>query len=346
MKAWFFTFCFVFTISTFSFSQQVSNKNWTLVHERTATWCPHCGDWGWKMKDEIFNTYADKNLIFMAVHHSGDLVNPTATEFGNNFSGSGQPIFYADGSNINLSSTNISSKVGEIKTVLDFKATQSVFAGVGVDATLNTNNKTLTAKAKVEFFDAVEGGDYYLGLYLVEDVVNFQSNHPSGSPLHKNVLRQTLLPSTFGKSLKTGAIAKGTVFNVDASLANINASRDKIKVVAIIWNKVGGKYLFFNANIANVGIPASTDFEADINNELIVMQNESKSVVVDLKNLVLEQDAILNVSDISGRVLATKSILKNDPGKTIVLEGEFSNGLHIVTLVSEKKRISKKVILH
>jgi hypothetical protein len=345
MKTWFFTFTLTILFASGINSQQVSKKNWTLVHERTASWCPFCGTWGWNMKDEIFSTYADQNLIFMAVHHSGDLLNQTATEFGDNFSGTGQPIFYMDGSNLNVNSSNIAERIRDIKIAMDFKATQSVFAGVGVDATLNSSTKTLTAKAKVEFLEAVEGGDYYLGLYLVEDVLNFQSSR-TGTPLHRNVLRQSLLPTTFGKTLKTGAVAKGAVFNVDASLANVNATRDKIKVVAIIWNKVGSKYIFFNANVVNVGIPASTDFEADINNDMIVTQNESNSVIVDIKNIVLDQDAVLSIADISGRLLASQQVIKNNSNQILILTGDFNQGVHIITLISDKKRISKKIVLH
>jgi hypothetical protein len=227
---------------------------------------------------------------------------------------------------------------------MDFKATQSVFAGVGIDATLNANNKTLAVNAKVEFFEGVEGGDYYLGLYLVEDVFNIQASI-NGTPLHRNVLRQSLLPSTFGKSLKTGAITKGSVFNVDATLPNVNTTRDKIKVVGIIWNKVGTKHIFFNANMVNVGIPAFT-FEEDIHNEIKVIQNESKSVMVDLKNIVLDQDAILNLTDISGRSIASHKVFKNDCNQVFILDRMITPGVHIVTLVSDNKKISKKVVLH
>ena len=133
---------------------------------------------------------------------------------------------------------------------------------------------------------------------------------------------------------------------MDASLANLNTTRDKIKVVAIIWNKVGSKYIFFNANVVSVGIPASTDFEADTNNDLIVTQNESKSVIVDIKNIVLDQDAVLNISDISGRLLASQQVFKNNSNQILTLSGDFNPGVHIITLVSDKKRISKKLVLH
>lgn len=335
--------CFLTFFSTLN-AQQVSNKNWTLVHERTATWCPFCGSWGWTMKDNIFSSYENTNVLFMAVHHSGDLVNQTATEFGNNFTGSGQPIFYMDGSDMGVNSGNVNSKIGDIKVVNDFKGTQSVFAGVGIDASLNSNTKTLAVKAKVEFFNAVESGDYYLGLYLLEDVQNIQANR-TGLQTHRNVLRQSLLPSTFGNQLKNGAVAKGTTFNVDANLANVTAPRDKIKVAAVIWTKVSGKYIFFNANVVNVGIPASADFEEDTDNQMVVSQRDNDAVNIELKNISIRNSGTISISDMSGRVVASRQILPAEITDKISLNGNYTTGLHVITFISDQKKISKKVML-
>ena len=77
----------LFTLFIFSqaSAQVVSTKNWTLIHERTASWCPYCGTWGWDMKEQILNKFANENSVFMAVHYSGDLLNPVAEKFGENF---------------------------------------------------------------------------------------------------------------------------------------------------------------------------------------------------------------------------------------------------------------------
>ena len=330
--------------STVGISQQVSDKNWTLIHERTATWCPYCGTWGWEMKDQILSKYTNSNVIYMAVHHSGDLTNSTADEFGNNFSGTGQPIFYVDGVNVNVNSGNISQKMSETQLEIDFKDSTSVIAGVGLDATLGSVSKTLNVKAKVEFLNDVEGGDYYLGLYLMEDVQNIQAER-SGLQLHKNVLRQSLLPTTFGNALKSGAIAKGTSFTVNASALNISIPREKLKIVGIIWAKVNGKYLFFNANQVNVAIPAASSDEMIPIKEFNVFQSENGSVNIDLKNIKPATNTFLNVLDLSGKIISTQMVKSEDFGNIIEITGKFKQGMHIITLIGPNDQLSRKILL-
>ena len=325
-------------------AQQISNKNWTFVHERTASWCPFCGTWGWTFKDSVLNKFTQANVIFTAVHHSGDLINQTATEMDANFGGSGQPIFYVDGFNINVNSGNINQKLSETQLELDFKASTAVIAGVGIDAVLSTATNTLSVNAKVEFLNPVEGGDYYLGLYLLEDVQNIQASR-SGVQLHKNVLRRSLLPTTFGNALKAGAISKGTTFSVTTSTSSITTSRDKIKVVGILWNKVNNKFLFFNANQVNVGIPASSSDDVSIG-DFKVYQAESGVVMINLKNINTEKGGVINIIDVSGKIVATRSISKNDIGTTVQISEPFAPGMHIVTFTSEKQKTSRKILIH
>ncbi len=344
MKLFFPTVIFLFISITTIHAQQISNKNWTLVHERTASWCPFCGTWGWTFKDSVFTKFNQDNVIFTAVHYSGDLINQTATEFDANFGGSGQPIFYVDGVNINVNSGNINQKLSETRLEVDFKASTSVMAGVGIDAFLSSTNNTLTVNAKVEFVNAVEGGDYYLGLYLLEDVQNIQASR-SGIQTHKNVLRRSLLPTTFGNALKSGAISKGTVFNVNTSVSGINTSREKIKVVGIIWNKVNNKYLFFNANQVSVGIPASSS-DHTFEGALKVYQTEGGSLKIDMKDIIMNSDGIINITDVSGKIVASRKVARSEAGNTIQVTENFIPGLHIVTLLSEKQKISRKVLIH
>jgi hypothetical protein len=120
---------FTFFIFSQASAQVVSTKNWTLIHERTASWCPYCGTWGWDMKEQILNKFANENSVFMAVHYSGDLLNPVAEKFGENFVGAGQPLFYVDGFNIGVNSGNISTKISETQAEIDFKKDVSTIAG-------------------------------------------------------------------------------------------------------------------------------------------------------------------------------------------------------------------------
>ncbi|MFN8339898.1 MAG: hypothetical protein U0T36_12860 [Saprospiraceae bacterium] len=323
-------------------SQTVSTKNWTLIHERTASWCPYCGTWGWDMKDRILTEFADEEVIFMAVHHSGDLTNPVAQQFGDNFGGFGQPIFFVDGVNINASSNNIGTKIEETQFELDFKRDQSVFAGVGLKAVLDETTQTLVADTKIEFFTDAEGGDYYLGLYTLEDIQNVQASR-TGIQTHKNVLKNSILPNVFNNPLHNGAVTVGTKFSRTDTLKNVTVSADKLKVVGIIWTKVNGKYLFFNANIVPVtGIKSATN---DINNaiDFSAYQSESGNIIVNFDpNTSLSGNVI--VTDLTGNTITSTNTNTAVNGR-LTLNGNFVSGIHIITYNAGKQVVSKKITL-
>lgn len=323
--------------------QEVSSKNWTLIHERTADWCPFCGTYGWEMKTRIFEKFQNQNVIFMAVHHSGGLANATSQELGTNFTGQGQPIFYVDGVDINVSSNNITQRLEETQWEIDFKNELETIAGVGINATLGHSDNTLKVDARVEFFSAVPDGDYYLGLYLVEDLMHSQASR-TGQQLHKQVLRRSLLDNNFGKQLQKGAVSKGSTFDISATISGITASRENYKVVGIIWNKTPSKYIFFNANMVNVGIPASSHEDID-NTELNTFQSESGSVVVDLSGFKQLNNGKITLSDVTGKTIMTQEITDQNPSRKLYLEGNFSQGIHIVTVTQGKNKISKKIFL-
>lgn len=326
-----------------SFGQEVNTKNWTLIHERTASWCPFCGSWGWSMKEQTINKFANDNVIFMAVHYSGDLMNPTSVEFGENFGGVGQPIFFVDGVNINVTESRIPTKLEETQLEVDFKKDLTTIAGVGITAKLDEVEKSISVDAKVEFLTDVEGGDYYFGLYLLEDVLNIQSGR-TGVQLHKNVLRNSFLDNVFNNPLQTGAITQGTTFNISGKLDGLIAAKENYKVVGIIWTKVGNKYIFFNANIVPVSLTSSSKDDLTTNNEFEVFQSESGNVVVKLTEEIKKMYHRVLVTDISGKTITSTDIL-NQNDNLINISGQFNRGIHIVTLINDKDKVSKKIVL-
>lgn len=324
--------------------QEVNKKNWTLIHERTASWCPNCGTWGWTLKNRFIDEFKSDNVVFVAAHHSGDLINSTATEFGNNFAGGGQPIFYVDGFNINASSSNANTKIEETKLEVQFKKDATVIAGIGINANLNESTKTIKADAKIEFLSDVESGDYYFGLYLLEDVLNVQASR-TGQQLHKNVLRNSFLPKTFENSLKFGAIKSGTVFNLSGTVVNVNAAKENYKVLGVIWTKVNGKFIFFNAFVTDVKSTSSTENTTIGSTEFNVYQAESGNLVVNFNDHTnLTKDAVISVTDISGKVIKVVNV-NGQNTKTLSIEAEYQQGMHVVTLTSGTQKTSKKIVL-
>lgn len=322
-------------------SQEVNKNNWVLIHERTATWCPFCGTWGWDVKQQILSQFANENVIFMAVHHSGDLMNPTSAEFGNNFGGSGQPLFFVDGVNINIASNNIATKLQETQWEIDYKKNETTMAGVGLKATLDQANQSLIVAAEVEFLAEVEAGDYYFGLYLLEDVLANQANR-TGMQLHKNVLRRSLLDNVFNNPLQFGKIDQGTTFTFSTSTSGLTAAKENYRVVGIIWTKANNKYLFFNANMVDVeGVSSSSDVtkvEADFN----VFQSESGSIVLNFNHDNFAKNSNIQVADISGKIITSTSY----EGRTSqTINANFGTGVHVVSINDGKNIVSKKIVL-
>lgn len=337
----------VLMISTSAMAQEVNKKQWTLIHERTADWCPFCGSWGWDFKTNILNEFQNDEVLFMAVHHSGGLQNSTAIAIGNNFTGAGQPIFYADGTNLNLSNSNGAQTLEDAKLIVEFNQSLLPFAGVGINAGLNETTDSLFVDTKVEFLSEAEGGDYYLGLYLLEDVTHTQASRGSNE-LHKNVLRSSLLEGAFGKQLVTGSVALGTTFSNSVKLPNISTTASKIKIAAIIWNRLpSGKYLFFNANVVSPTlITTSSTNNFALENQMKVYQMESGDIAVMIDAKTKRNNVSISVTDLSGKLITASSIAELHQGnQTIHMQGNFTSGMYIVSMADGDQVTSKKLMI-
>ena len=160
-------------------------------------------------------------------------------------------------------------------------------------------------------------------------------------------MRQSLLNSTFGKPLKKGAIAKGTKFEVAASIQNIQAKRKDTKVLAVLWNKTSaGKYIFFNAFMATPETPSSVESPSqDEAPELKVFQNENQNIVISLHLLQSgDSNAEVTLTDLSGKTVETKRFLVYD-GQPLecTLSSPQTSGFFVVSVRTNNKMVSKKI---
>lgn len=330
------------SVSSASFGQ--ARANWTLVHERTATWCPLCGGWGWTFKDQILNEFADDKVIFVAVHHSGDLTNPDAAAFGANFGGSGQPIFFVDGVDIRVNNSNRAQKLEETQLEVEFKDFAEVLAGVEVTSTFDEFKNELNVEAEVEFYTSIpDTVSYYLGLYLLEDVMNAQANR-TGLQLHRNVLRQSIMPQVFDNEIKTGSVVEGEKFTFERKLENLTGDPNNYQVLAVIWTKPIDKFIFFNANTDKPEI-INTSSTSDVSSQAFsVFQAESGNIVMNFSEPVLEPGIII-LTDMAGKVL-TSAELQADGSFTRTISAVYKPGIHIVTVQQGTKQSAQKLFLH
>jgi hypothetical protein len=337
----------LFTYQFVGLNAQAAPKEWTLLHEYTATWCTNCGSWGWSLKEQILNKHQNDNLIFMAVHHNGgELENSTAKAFSANFGASGQPSFFMDLEDLRATPSNGAKIMTDIQDVLDFKKESLPYAEIKLNATLTEATQTLDVNAKIEFVNTVENGDFYFGLYLLEDVVASQASR-TGPQVHKNVLRRSLLDNVFDNPMQSGEITAGTVFNFKSNTTGLSASKENYKVVGVIWTKVGNKFIFFNvANITNVvaSVPSSSSDIKSNNPSFYVYQAESGNIILNLQDNNFSSNSIVTVTDINGKTITTTS-LANAENQKLNISGNFVAGMHIVTITDGKRIQSKKIVL-
>lgn len=217
--------------------------------EFSAAWCPPCGSWGNDAFHAVIDQYGDQ-LVSISSHGSfsqpDGMTNKYTDDFKNNFPITGWPNFYI-GSIQKGTSTNVSADITQING-------QPIEAN-GV-ATYTIDGGSITVKAKGKFFEDTNG-DFYLGIYVMEDGIPGDDSQPTGFDqegdnstdyVHNNVLRAGAVNNTFGESLASGNVGSGTEkdFNYSISINN-DWNVDNIYVIGIIWNRVGGTYEYVNA---------------------------------------------------------------------------------------------------
>lgn len=332
------------TMLTSVHSQVVNKSQWTLVHERTADWCPYCGGWGWDFKESILSNFANRNVLFLAVHHSGGLQTPTSTTFTENFGGVSQPVFFEGSNNMGVNSSNMVKSLEELGAIVEYNDLVPPYAGVGVLAQLD-DQKNLRVDASIEVLENIPNGNFYFGLYLVEDIMHSQTGK-SGIVLHENVLTKSFFTEDFGKFVGTAPLQKGQTFNFTANLSNVQGKVEDLKVAGIIWSKVDNvKYHFFNGNLVSVSKISATD---DITTAFKIngYQSESGALKVEVQTKKVLNNPTLSVVDVSGKVLETLAISKIDVGsQTFGLRKEFSQGLVYITLTSGGERVTKALVV-
>ena len=108
---------------------------------------------------------------------------------------------------------------------------------------------TLKIQARSQFFEKTSG-EFYLAIYLIENnFVGYQAGQGSNAQ-HKNIFRGGIGDHHFGDLLVAGSVEADQVFEIQHTF-NLNASgyqADNIKIVAVLWEKVGNRYEYVNVN--------------------------------------------------------------------------------------------------
>ncbi len=331
------------------FAQDVPETQTPLVSKITATWCVNCGTWGWDLFDGLINENEDK-AILIATHFSGDLDTPVGRAFADNFGVFAQPRFILNNEDKNGSRNSVQSKITEITDEINTMSLQSPVANVGFYAEMVDGK--IQVQTKTKFFQQAEG-EYYLGLYVVEEgVVNNQSGQGANT-VHKTIMRASIDTENFGSRLSMmNTLGAGMEFSGNHSIdIDSDWNTDNISVVGMIWKKEGAKYQFVNANSTN-------DFSGNtssVENDFVEVDNYSvaPTVINDQATVSLNlsqsiENATLNLYAIDGKKIGSiySGNLSVGAHTFQINRSDFTNtGMVLVTLEKDGLRLSKKVIV-
>ncbi len=341
---YFFTCLMLFSFLNIN-AQQVPEVQQSLITKVTANWCSLCGTWGWTFYEDILADNDDKAVILTA-HHSGDLTSGVGASFQTNFETNSQPRFIVGNQDQAVISSSIEAKRTQIKDLVDANYASSPVANTGMDSHLDGN--TLSIATKTRFFQATSG-EYYLGLYILEDGVMASQSGFDDDIAHHSVLRSSFSPDHFGQLIAIGEINTGMeientfTINLDPMWNTSN-----IEVVAIIWKKEGETYQFVNTNSTKeLNSTSAKETIAAVAKMSINPTISATPPIVDLE-LTESANIQLDIFDQSGRLVAQVFNGKVQTGnhQFDLSTQPLGQGIYIARILSDKKEtMAKKFVI-
>jgi hypothetical protein len=253
-----------------SYAQVVPFRKQGFYTKKTATWCGPCGSWGWDLDKEIAERTTGRPFFAMKLHTSTSslLYTQGSTDFDAFMApNSGVPNFYANQRNVTAYSSQGGIFTSTTRTNVNraMDSTGLVFADIASVFTTSVLPATreITVYSKTAIFDDIDG-DYYLGLYAIEDnIVEFQ-NQQGNDAVHKNVFREAITPNVEGVLISSGPNSRGE-WN-DTTTWTVPAAYDiaNIKILAILWKQDSSGFVFENSWSDNSYITTVTSVDDEI----------------------------------------------------------------------------------
>ncbi len=327
------------------FAQQVAQEQRLVITKRTASWCPNCGTWGWTLFKNLLDDNEDK-AVLIAAHYSGVLATAAAEEFTDNFGGFYQPRFFVGAVDQNANSGNIASIRTSVKDQVDAAFSLTPVANAGFEPVYR--NGAIEVDSKVKFFQPAQG-EYYLGIYLIENNVVASQSGVGNNANHMKVFRESFTTSTWGKQIVSGSVNASAEYDLSYSLAIGDPEGYDYEVVGIIWKKENDKYLPVNAwstdeintNTTAVKEPAGLLSFA-------VAPNVTSSVAnVQIQLAENRQDASIDVFDVNGKLVANihrGPLAQGTQSFQVSREMVAGNGVYLVRFSTGNEVSTRKVV--
>lgn len=321
-------------------AQQVVQEQRLLITKRTASWCSNCGTWGWTLFKNLLEDNADK-AVLIAAHYDGVLASSAGEEFTDNFGGFYQPRFFVNETDQNANQGNIGSIRSSVKSQVDAAFALQPVANVGFEPVYSDGE--LKVDAKVKFFQQAQG-DFYLGIYLIENhVIAYQSGVGNNAD-HLRVFRESFTDETFGKQVVSGTVAAGNEFSLSFALPTGDPQGYDYEIAGIIWKKEGEKYIPVNTWSTATITTATDAAETAAANRMTAAPSVTGSVLqLQLELASAQPDASIDVFDLLGKQvgnvyrgmlpqgLHTFEVDRTMAGGSGVYIIRFSNGQEIIS---------------
>jgi len=326
-------------------AQIVPEEQQSLITKVTATWCGNCGTWGWSFYEDISADNDDKALM-MKAHYSGDLQNSIGQEMGTNFNITGQPRFFVNNTDQNITPSNTTTKRTEVANAVNDIASQTPIVNAAVDVTITVGEINFEVKTK---FFAATSGEYYTNVYIVEDnVIANQSGQSTGANTsHQDVVRGAVDANTFGQLVVDGSAGMNMEVNHSYVIqTDPTWDIENLEFIAVVWSKSEGVYSFENGSSStNVVISSTEDIADEIDLSVKPTLLEDETTV----SLTLEEqtDLSINLYDLNGKVVRQiqQGNLPTGNHQFTIQKDNLAAGMYIVNIQTAKGIATKKIIV-
>ena len=323
-----------------------------LYNKKTASWCGPCGDWGATVNADIENGIGSNGVIIkLSASMSGNLYHVACEDMYNAFDNQGHnswPNFFVNAYN----ETAFSSTGGIwttttthncINAINNFYSATEASINAGFDVT--KINDSIIVNVTTEFFNTMNG-NYYTGIYLLENNVMHQQNTSVGyvATNANHILRASIAgPSTFGEQVGAGSIAAGTLFNVRYTVyIDPSWKIADLNIVSIIWEDLGaGNYAVINAN--DVASNATEINEEDeFLNQIKIYPNPSNGIINILPTSAVNQN--ITVSNILGEKIIS-TVYTNNSDLIKIDISSLKPGIYFIEAIDiDNNKTVKRVI--
>lgn len=325
-------------------AQTVSTLRLPLITKITATWCNPCGTWGWTLNEEIMNQNPEALTICLHASNTSQLYDPAAANIYSVFNpqSSGVPSWYVDGIRKTQYSTNggvyTTQTKNAVKSATDSILVNDAQAGAGFLWSWNVNTLEITAKAEF-FFPA--NGEYYMGVYIIEDDIVKYQNGIGNNAIHHPTFRKSI-SNDLGDLLINGSVASGQsfiknyTFNVPTDYV-----KSKLRLVAILWKMEGTNPVIVNTSVSDylqqtTSVKNSSEFSFDI------YPNPVKNHQFLIKNIYLSDK--IYFYDLLGNKLNC-NIKFHHSDALVNIPEHTPQGIYLVQVIRENQSFTQKLIV-